>query len=50
MYIYMYVGWYVCMYVYLSYDFLDNRSSNRITLGRCIAEDPRKCSVECEVV
>ena len=38
------------MYACLSFDVLDNRSSDRLTLGSCTAEDPRKRSVECEVV
>ncbi len=33
-----------------SFDYLDNHSSDRLHTCGCIAEDPRKCSVEWEVV
>ncbi len=40
----------ICLSVCLSFDYLNSRSSDRLQCGRCIAEDPRKCSVECEFV
>ncbi len=34
----------------LFFDYLNNRSSDRLHTVKCIAEDPWNCSVECEVV
>jgi len=47
----MYVCMCVCMYIYVCLSMvLTTMHLIEFTLGVCIVRDPRKCSVECEVV